>query len=1058
MNAKLTIHYFDRRGLQQGKTTIRPLKSNKELALLYYLAYTGKPASRTWLADFLWPNAPTKRGLANLRTVLSRLRQYVGEYLTITRQQVIFRRDLPCDLDVIHFDIALNMMRYHHSQEQAFTNSDITKIRQVLNRYEQGFLTDFEVPDSAEFEFWVGQERAYWQTQIMDLFGFVGEYLLVKGTHTEAEQVFSQALKVDPYEEAMHRNIMRLFAHKDRLAVALGYYETFADFLDQETGLRPTSETTALYQQLKTNTYDPAVWQDMKPQTAVMLTGSNYRAPCPYRGLTAFQEADAPFFFGREIYITHLLNAVTHNALTAVIGPSGSGKSSVAFAGLLPRLKQAHTNLFSIIAMRPDAHPFHNLAQAILDQVSPTATPATTAEVAQLALKLYQTPNALNQVIAQYFDNTKPARRLLLVVDQFEELYTLCPAPAKQRAFVDMLLSNTQGCQNPRWHTLLILRADFISLALAYRPLADVLQNNMLVLGPMNRVELQQAIEMPAQLQGVTFEAGLVNRLLNDVDNAPGYLPLLQFTLFLLWEQATPPNPVLSHATYEAMGTISGALVHYADQVHQNLSTDDQEYMKLIFTQLVTPNELTDDTRRIATHVELGDNAWMLVQHLADSRLLTTGRNAIGQDTVELAHETLIHSWGQFQTWREENRNFRLWQERLRQSLQQWQTLEEDENTLLRGRLLVEAEEWLTYATNRLTTTEQRFIQASITQRVEIRARELAQTQAFARKADLAQSLNLTSSARLAFNENNLELALSLALEANLIEKPPAAARLMLNEAAYAPGTRRILHGHQGSVQAVAIHPNSKTALSGSADHRLILWDLDTGKPIRHFVGHTDVIYAVAIHPNGKTALSGSADHRLTLWDLDTGKPIRHFAGHTAAIYTLAINPDGQTALSGGADHHLCHWDLTTGVRLQRITGAMNIPDPNIIKDQRQHYGPIHDVVFIGNKRQAITVSEDRYFILWDLETGHSLNWSYSDAGLLCISLLPNEKTAVLGTLDGRLIIYDLDRWRITSQILGHQGRIMALALAPNGRQILSASADHQLRWWDLKKSISHLA
>ena len=261
--------------------------------------------------------------------------------------------------------------------------------------------------------------------------------------------------------------------------------------------------------------------------------------PSPYRGLAAFREVDEAVFFGREAFTEQLAGAVHQQDLVAVIvGPSGSGKSSVVFAGLLPELQREGDWL--IVSLRPGGRPFHALAGALLplleDDLSETDR---LIEIQKLSAAMASGELPLFQIVERVLERHPDARRLLLVVDQFEELFTQRPDPDEQRQFLDELLTASQA-GSARWTSplvvLLTMRADFMGQALAHRPFADALQEGSLLLGPMNRAELQAVVEKPAELQGAAFEAGLVARILDDVGDEPGNLPLLEFALSLLWE------------------------------------------------------------------------------------------------------------------------------------------------------------------------------------------------------------------------------------------------------------------------------------------------------------------------------------------------------------------------------------------------------------------------------------------------------------------------------------------------------------------------------------------
>jgi serine/threonine protein kinase len=442
--------------------------------------------------------------------------------------------------------------------------------------------------------------------------------------------------------------------------------------------------------------------------------------PCPYRGLFAFQEDDAPFFFGREEFTDSLSDKVESQQLTAVVGPSGSGKSSVVFAGLVSRLRQAASlrqsqqKAWLLTDMRPGARPFEALANALL---SPEADDRV-RRLQSLSDSLHEGSVRLVNAVKLLLRSQPDKHRLLLVIDQFEELFTLCPEPETRRSFIDVLLAGLR--ETPQLHIGLTVRADFLGQAFSHRPLADALQNATLFLGPMTRTELTRAIKEPARKQRVKFQSGLVERILDDVGEEPGNLPLLEFALTTLW--AKQSGKLLTHQAYEEIGRVEGALARYAEDVYSELPAEKQPVARRAFVQMVRPGESTEDTRRQAMRAELED-AWPLVQQLANARLLVTNRDPSGQETAEIVHEALIRSWGRLREWMRANRNFRAWQERLRGMLQQWEAAGHDDGALLRGALLVGAEGWLAERESEIGQAERGFIRASIA----LRDREAAE-------------------------------------------------------------------------------------------------------------------------------------------------------------------------------------------------------------------------------------------------------------------------------------------------------------------------------------------
>ncbi|MBD2341790.1 CHAT domain-containing protein [Calothrix sp. FACHB-156] len=507
----------------------------------------------------------------------------------------------------------------------------------------------------------------------------------------------------------------------------------------------------------------------------------------PYRGLMAFREEDAENFFGREAFVEQLVIDVASKPLVAVIGASGSGKSSVVFAGLIPQLRQhnivgdnggsdcdtcsvkppAYRSMgrslrehrqWQIISFRPGKNPFESLAIA-LEEFRGIAAELLTSSDAQISrrrqeleleIDLKRDISGLQKIIADILHTLSPTH-LLLVIDQFEEIYTLCPNAQERQIFIDSLLN---AVNHTPWFTLLItLRADFLGKAMSYQPLGKALQDyppSLLV--PMSRKELEGAIIQPAARFSVELEEGLVNKLIDDVGSGEGSLPLQQFALTQLWGKQRPG--LLTHQAYTEIGGVTQALKNHADVVYAGLSEEQQKRAQRLFIQLVQPGEGTEDTRRLATRDEVGDY-WDLVTLLANERLLVTNRNQLVEDTVEVVHEALIRNWGRLRGWMDENREFRVWQERLKVALQQWVDSNKDDGGLLRGATLAVAEDWLQQRGGEVSKPQRWFIEKS----VALRERERKQKERLRRQvigglaAGLVLAISLAGFAGLQWQE-----------------------------------------------------------------------------------------------------------------------------------------------------------------------------------------------------------------------------------------------------------------------------------------------------------------
>ena len=409
--------------------------------------------------------------------------------------------------------------------------------------------------------------------------------------------------------------------------------------------------------------------------------------PNPYLGLSAFAEKDAAFFFGREKFTDELFDMAHQQNLVAVIGASGSGKSSVVFAGLVPKLRAEGT--WFIQSFRPKSQPFDELALALIRQLEPNLDDTQkTIKISKLAESLSKGTIQLNQVASQILAG-KPNKRFLLIVDQLEELYTQCQDKDQQR-FIDTLLLAV----NQKNITLVFtLRADFYSDILSYTPFSNALQQiEFKPLGLMERDELKTAIEQPAQKLGIKLQTHLAERILDDVGQEPGNLPLLEFALTRLWDKQN--NNELTHEAYNEIGGVKQALVKHTEEVYTKLSKVQQQQAQHIFLSLVGLGEKTADIRRVATREEIGNPNWELVNYLAGSetRLLITGReDKSGEETVEVVHETLIREWGTLRQWINENREKLIQKRKIETAAIEWRDRNKLKGYLLQGRQLQDA-------------------------------------------------------------------------------------------------------------------------------------------------------------------------------------------------------------------------------------------------------------------------------------------------------------------------------------------------------------------------------
>src|SRR5271167_847186 len=456
-----------------------------------------------------------------------------------------------------------------------------------------------------------------------------------------------------------------------------------------------------------------------------------YEGQCPYRGLRVFDVDDAPFFFGREALVQWLLNELRPavegqqvNRFLAIVGSSGSGKSSVARAGLVAAIKRDDISISSrwpVAICRPGSDPLESLAVALSSAVNVgQGAPA----LAELIAEFRKNEKTLHLIARQSLPENAPAKRLVVVVDQFEEVFTLCRKEELREALIRNLLYAAKVAQG---QTLVILtmRADFYGKCAANAELAASFSDHHVLVGPMTEDELCRAIERPTQLVGCELEAGLVDLLLQDVRHQPGALPLLEHALLELWNKREGRR--LTVKAYQEIGKLEGALQRRADATLEAFSRSEQELCRRTFLRLTQPGEGTEDTKRRASMQELlslsGDSKAEeeIVQKLASASLLITEGDIAHMDAfVEVAHEALIHNWPRLRQWLDEDRAGLRLHHRISEVAQEWQRSNKEEGILYRGARLTQAQEWREQNEAELNLIEREFLDASIAERQKL--------------------------------------------------------------------------------------------------------------------------------------------------------------------------------------------------------------------------------------------------------------------------------------------------------------------------------------------------
>ncbi|HKG53706.1 MAG TPA: helix-turn-helix domain-containing protein, partial [Anaerolineales bacterium] len=527
------------------------------------------------------------------------------------------------------------------------------------------------------------------------------------------------------------------------LSVQVGYSHAQISRLEQNLRLPdiPTIEAR----------FVPALGLQSEPKAIMRLLelAANVRredAPglglCPYKGLNYFDETDADLFVGRETLtakLTERVLSLTSNGLThktrfvAVVGASGSGKSSLVRAGLVPALRWNRKSAsWHIHILTPTAHPLESLAASLTTESESVSATATLMD------DLLRDPRSL-QIFAKRNGQSEPNSHLLLVIDQFEELFTLCRSEEEKTLLIGNLLAASSEARGPI-SVVITLRADFYAHCADYVQLREALAENQEYIGAMNEDELRRAVEEPARRGRWELEPGLADLLLHDVGNEPGALPLLSHALFETWQRRR--GRIMTLGGYASSGGVRGAIAETVETVFTDQFTREQQFIaRRIFLRLTElGNETsTADTRRRATFDELilkpedEISTHAVLKALADARLVITHK-----DSVEVAHEALIREWPTLRSWLEENRESLRLHRQLTEAAQEWSGLEHTPDVLYRGARLAQAREWAIVHKDEMNMLEREFLTTSM----EVNEREAAEREAqYQRELEHAKKL-----------------------------------------------------------------------------------------------------------------------------------------------------------------------------------------------------------------------------------------------------------------------------------------------------------------------------
>ncbi|KUM81650.1 PQQ-binding-like beta-propeller repeat protein [Streptomyces griseorubiginosus] len=776
---------------------------------------------------------------------------------------------------------------------------------------------------------------------------------------------------------------------------------------------------------------DPAEWEARWKAAVEEAAADDSRGeeetPAPYRGLARFETGDSDLFFGREQLTADLVDLLRRRRFAALFGPSGSGKSSLLRAGLIPVLRNVE---------KPDHRP------ATIRILTPGEHPAR-SHAALL------TPVAVR-------DGGKGGDEAdtFVIVDQFEEVFTLCHDPAERARFIDLLLTSRQP--GSRLRVLLAVRGDFYGRCAEHRGLADALRDANLLAGAMSQAELRQAVVKPAATAGLTVERALTARLVEEVADAPGGLPLLSHALLETWRRRR--GRTLTMAGYEAAGGLDGAIAKTAEEVYGRFTAQQTAAARRVLLRLVAPGDGTPDTRRPVQRADLpgrgGDGIAPVVEALAAARLLT-----LDGDTVEMAHEALITAWPRLRGWIEEDRERLRAHRALTEAAHTWQELGREEGALSRGSRLAAAQEHFGgVARAELTDLEQAFLDASRNQDHRGRRRSrlvlttvvaalclalVAAGLAVGQWHSAVGAQHVAESRQLAAQSGALlgsdpDLAALLAVRAYRTS-PTREATAALYAAAALPLRKRLTSGTR-PVDSLALSPDGHTLATHSTDDKVRIWELPAGR-LRHTFAGRGVGEVLAFSPDGRSLAVYTTNDGggVALWDPDTGRESRSFAVPDGYVRALAFSPDGRRVAIASSSVRI--WDLATGRMRQRFPG---LRDPQAVV-----FGP-------GGRTVAAADFDGRVWV-WDTVTGRvrspqggrvrSPHGGMTEP--VTVRFSPDRRTYAVVLTDGSVQLRETTTGHLRHTFKNAQAVRDEAVFSPDGRTLAVPGSDGTVRIWD---------
>lgn len=820
-------------------------------------------------------------------------------------------------------------------------------------------------------------------------------------------------------------------------------------------------------------------------------------AICPYRGLEFFDEAHAEYFFGREDLTDQLIEKLRSDKFVAVVGASGSGKSSLVRAGLIRELRKGQkfsgSDRWRIKLITPTEHPLKSLAAAFIDSEASDlerAEQLRRAEtflqnggegLAQLAQATTKRDIGGESTLIQLpgVEPRSPAR-LLLVIDQFEEVFTLCRGPQSEQArrrFFNCLIGALQEAGDCL-SIVIVLRADFFSKCSLYSDLAQQIEQHLVITTPLTYEQIKATIVRPAQKVGLVCNPNLVYTMLLDVVGAPGELPLLQYTLRELWERREE-NPddgtsCLTLDAYTELGGVRGTLQKRATEIFYSLTCEEQRVAKRVFLALTQLGEGTEDTRRRIFKSELVSPSFPMelieetLEKLVAAKLLVTNQvkegnklaekkedilhqqsvsreqsTCFSQETIDVAHEALIRNWSLLRNWLDENRDMLQRQRRIEQAAQEWDSAGQlmGGGYLLRGTRLSDAEDFLSHYPDELSALAYRYVAVSQEEsyRSQKESRVLQVSVPCALLVALAVTFNQYRAATQTQAEKDYQLHIAMS------RQQAAIAQTILQESDGDPTTALLIS---------RLAAEGGQTYEAQASLRAALQNLRLQAELK---GHEEAVNQVVFSPDQRHVATASADGTVRLWSSDpqvnrssnlplqvlrwsTANPNAQAEGLKADITFLAFSPDGKwLAAAAKGFQNVQVWSVETGALVHQLTGFEQ---------------EVKQVIFSPDS-SWIVASTDKAIRVWKTETGQLQATLPQKGPIRSTQFSPNGQMLLTSSADGTAQVWQLTKQEPHLQVqliksFRHPGAVNNASFSSDGQLVATACDDGNARLWNV--------